>query len=137
MGNMIGIAAYPNKRFHIIIPGRNILIADWTVNAMAIAEIGFKIQVAPAVTGSSPQQRTTANNIASYPVEAFCFFIRILPVVNIKMLVVFAVRIMAALYEMIILIFLRKLLPVRKIPGVFVSSRVVTVLNIAATVEQQ
>src|SRR4051794_474538 len=99
MGDPIHITADADKTFYIVIPGRQVLIAYRPVDTVAVLQVSFEIQVAPSVAGPGPKQAASPHSISSYPVIPLRLLIRVLQVIDIKMLVVLFKGIMPALYR--------------------------------------
>src|SRR5258707_14856242 len=105
MRDAISLAAYTDKRFHVIISRSNVFVSNWPVDGNAFLQVGFEIKITPPVAGTRPKQRTSSNNVASDPIKALSFIIRIFLVVDIEMFVVFAKGPMPALHVMFFSVF--------------------------------
>ena len=80
----LALAGDADEIFDIVVPGSNVLIADRPIHAEALALIGFKIKIAPAVGLPSPDNRTAAHLASANPQEWLARFgcVRILLVVD-------------------------------------------------------
>src|SRR6476646_3210772 len=80
----LALAGDPDEIFHIVVPGSNFLVPDRPIHADALALVGFKIKVAPAVRLPPPDDRPAAHLAPANPQEWFAQlgFIRILFIVD-------------------------------------------------------
>src|ERR1700733_11435258 len=66
----------------MVIPGREVVVADRPVNSDAVTRICLKIHLAPAVTLATPCDGATANLVAADPVEPLLLEVGIVQLVN-------------------------------------------------------
>src|SRR5262245_2203323 len=52
----------------VIIPGRDVPVANWPIDGDAILHVALEILLAPAIALASPHERTTADLIAAVPI---------------------------------------------------------------------
>src|SRR5436189_1308423 len=123
----ISISTHADERFYIIVPGCKIFVPNGPVNTNAVFCIRLKIQIAPAITGPCPQDRAPANDVSSYPIKSFDLVIFIFLVVDVKMFVVFSIRIVPALDKIFFFVCLRQAEAMIEFPGMLISSRIIWV----------
>ena len=80
------LAADSGKLFDVVVPGRDVRIADRPVNGDAFFQVGFKIEIAPAIALAAPGEGFSADLPAANPRKVFAFFagIRIVDVAHEK-----------------------------------------------------
>ena len=80
----LALAGDADEIFHVVVPGSNFLVPDRPIHAHALALIGFKIKIAPAVRLPSPDDRPAAHLASANPQERFARLgrVRILLVVD-------------------------------------------------------
>src|SRR5438045_593183 len=101
------------------IPGRDIGVADWPVDAVAIAEIGFEIELAPSPAGATPEETAAAKVVAANPAEILLALadVRMLAVIDEEVLRRLAERVVLALNRVISLVqFLVTATAMREVP---------------------
>src|SRR5690606_11495372 len=64
------LSTHADETLDVVVPGLEVGVADWPVDAHAVAGIGGEVQVAPAIALPAPRQRAAADLIAADPVEA-------------------------------------------------------------------
>src|SRR5471032_1273616 len=73
----------------VIVPGSEVGVADRPVDGDSFLCVGLEVEVAPAITLTTPHQRASADVVAAIPIEALYFCVgRILvggPVVEIRL----------------------------------------------------
>ena len=57
----------------IVVPGREIFVANGPIHGDTLARVGFEIEIAQTITVPPPQQRAAADLVAAVPVEALDF----------------------------------------------------------------
>src|SRR5207302_9346679 len=62
-----GLAADPSELFHVVVPGRDVRIADRPIDCDPILQIRFKIEITPAIALPAPGDRFSANLAAANP----------------------------------------------------------------------
>src|SRR5882757_1085108 len=82
LGQVFGTAAHPDEGLYVVIPRRQVVVANRPVDCNAVARIRLKIHLAPAVALTAPGDRTTADLIASYPVEPLLLDVGIIQLVD-------------------------------------------------------
>src|SRR5690606_6858906 len=82
----LGLSRDADEALHVIVPRRDVGVADGTVYAVTVAQVGLEVEVAPAVHLPPPDQRAPANPTAANPRKRRVFDIRILGVVEKKVL---------------------------------------------------
>ena len=72
----LAAAADAGEALDVVVPRRDVLVADRPVDGDAVARVGLEVEVAPAVRLPAPQQRPAADVIAAHPVEALDLGVR-------------------------------------------------------------
>jgi hypothetical protein len=130
-------AADARETLHIIVPGRDVGIADGPVHGNAFFGVGLEIEIAPAVALATPHQRTAADVKAAIPVKTFDFGIGAVFIVHPKIRIEFVVWVIAFLHGMRGTHFVGDASAVRKLPDFFVFGRIVRhVAHIAPAFQQ-
>ena len=62
-------AAHADEPLHVLVPRRDVRVANWPVVAVAVSCIRFEIEIAPAVDLTSPHDRAAADLTSAQPVE--------------------------------------------------------------------
>jgi hypothetical protein len=75
-------AADAGEPLGVVVPGRDVLVPDRPVDAVAVARVRLEVEIAPAVRLAAPQQRSAADVIPAHPVEALDFGVGVLDVVD-------------------------------------------------------
>src|SRR5690348_8696371 len=57
----LGLAANSSKLFDVVVPWRDVRIADRPVHRDPVSQVRFKIEIAPAITLPSPGERFSAD----------------------------------------------------------------------------
>src|SRR5438270_8458800 len=65
----LGLAADADEILDIVVPRRNILIANGPVNAHVLPQVRFEVQITPAIGLPAPYDRPTANLSSADPQE--------------------------------------------------------------------
>src|SRR6201995_4437838 len=66
----------------MVIPGREVVVADRPVDSDAVPRVRLKIHLAPAVTLAPPRDGATADLVAADPVKALLLEVGIVQLVN-------------------------------------------------------
>src|ERR1700704_5293495 len=90
----LGLAAHADEVLDVVIPGSDVLVANWPVNGNSLAQVGFKIEIAPAIGLPAPDDGASANLPPSDPQEWLTFVggVGILFVVDEELAVQFVER---------------------------------------------
>src|SRR5271154_3261371 len=64
-----GLATYAGEFFDVVVPRRDVLIANRPIYGDTVAQVGFEIQIAPAITLAAPDDGFAANLAAANPCE--------------------------------------------------------------------
>src|SRR5207247_9527725 len=75
----------------IVVPGRDVLIANRPVNGDSFAQVGFEIQITPAIRLSSPHDGSPAHMAAANPQERLTWIggIRVLTIIDEELAIPF------------------------------------------------
>ena len=120
------------------VPGGHIRVTNWPINAIAKLGWCFKLVLAPALAGATPDQGFAAHLIPSNPVERFFLHVGMVLVFNEKMGSIFIVTRCLADERVLLLVLARMRIAVFELPGLGESSRVVAdVFDVAATLQYQ
>jgi len=86
-----GLAADAGEFFNVVVPGSDVRITNRPVGGDSLFQIGFEIEIAPAVTLAAPGEGFSANLAATNPGEMFAGIagIGILLVIDKKLMGVF------------------------------------------------
>jgi hypothetical protein len=87
LGKIFDGAADASESLNVIIPRRDILIADRPVDGDAFLRVGFEIEIAEAIALTPPHQRAAADVITAEPIEGFLLDVRALGFVDPKVVV--------------------------------------------------
>src|SRR5213080_2786213 len=63
------LAAHPDEPFHVVVPRRDVGVADRPVHAEAVPRVGLEIEIAPAVYLPAPHDGLAADLAATDPVK--------------------------------------------------------------------
>ena len=131
-------AADAGEALDVLVPGRDVRVADRPVDAEAVLGVGLEVEVAPAVRLAAPEQRTAADVVAAHPVEALHLGVRVLLVVDEPM----GRRRMRGVAGPALLLLLRAVLagqPVAagELPALQHRRRIVGMLHVAAALEHE
>ena len=141
VGQTLCGAADTHPALDIIVPRRNVGIADRPVSADALLGVGFEIQIAPAIALPAPGDRTTANMIAANPVEAVHFGVGMFVILHEPVVPLIVDRVAGALLLEIVLLHLverRAAARIAEVPRVFCEGRVIlAVFDLAAALEHE
>ena len=133
-----GAAAHADEALDVVVPRRDLGVADRPVDGDAVLRVRFEVQVAPAIALPAPHDRAAADVIAADPVEALDLRVRMLGVVDEPVLRRLRDRIAAARGDCLALqLFVGGAAAVGKFPDVLGRSRIVAVLHVAAAIEHQ
>ena len=125
-------------RFDVVVPRRDVLVADRPVDGDAVFRVRLEVEVAPAVALTPPQQRAAADVIAAIPIEALHLGVgRVLigcPPIEILLIQ----RVVAFQYGIRLLHRLRPAAAVRVLPRCLLRVHIVfDVLDVLTALEQQ
>ncbi len=67
------MAADADEFLDVVVPGGDVLVSDWPVDGDSVAQVGFKIEIAPAIRLAAPNDRTAAHLAPADPQERLCF----------------------------------------------------------------
>ena len=133
-----GAAAHADEALDLVVPRRELGVADRPVDCDPVLGVRAEIQVAPAIGLPAPHQRAAADVVAADPVEALDLGVRMLGVVDEPVLRGLRDRVAAAGSNRLPLqVFVGGPAPVGKLPDVLGRRRVVAVLHVAAAVQHQ
>src|SRR6059058_355893 len=92
-----GLAADAGKLFDVVVPGREVRIADRPIRSDSLFQVGLKVEIAPAIALPSPGDGFAANLAAANPGKVFSGGrgIGIVRVANKKLMGVFVARVVA------------------------------------------
>ena len=62
-----GLAANAGELFHVVVPGRDVRIADRPIDRDSVLQIRFKVEIAPAIALAPPSERFSAHLAAANP----------------------------------------------------------------------
>src|SRR3954466_9683220 len=110
------------------IPGSNVFVPDWPIYCKAVPGRSFKIKIAPSLGLPCPKQRFSSHLVTADPVEGFLLHIRMFIIFYKKMGGTFVKIVTFAHYRVFLFHFIRKLPPVRKLPGHLGAGRVIYVV---------
>ena len=71
------LSADSDEIFHVVVPGRNVCVANRPIDSDAFANVRFEIQVAPSINLAAPHYRTPAHLAAANPSERLAGFSRV------------------------------------------------------------
>ncbi len=137
MWNVFSLSAYANKRLYIVVPRRNVLVADRPIHSVSVFYICFEVQVAPTVSLSGPKQRTAADNVRTNPIKSFYFCVRIFKVVDVEVFVVFLKGIVSWLNMTLCFVLFGKSAAMREVPRIKRRSGVIRMIHRFTTLQQQ
>src|SRR5262249_43566974 len=60
LGETFGLTCDADELFNVVVPRLNVAVADGPIDRDAVAGIGFKIEIAPAITLPAPHNRAAA-----------------------------------------------------------------------------
>jgi hypothetical protein len=63
------LAAHPDEALDVVVPWGEVRVADGPIDGDAVAQIGFEIQIAPAIDLASPDDGLAADLPGAKPVE--------------------------------------------------------------------
>src|SRR5712671_2094854 len=88
------LAAHSDEILDIVIPGSDVLISNGPVSSESFAHVGFKIEIAPAIGLTAPDDGTSPNLPSADPQERLIFIggVGVLFIVDEKLAVQFAER---------------------------------------------
>jgi hypothetical protein len=122
---------------HVVVPGREVGIADRPIDRHAFLLVGLEVEIAQAIALAAPQQRTSAHAIAAEPVEAFHLRVRrvllVRPCVDVGLFQDVALEHVMRLFHRIGGAAAMQVFP-RRLGGVDV---ILDVLDVAAALQQQ
>ena len=124
-GKPITVTRDTGKFFDMAVPRLEVFITYGPVDSKSIAIRSFKIKITPPLGVPGPEQGFSADLISTYPVKRFFLCIRMLLVLDKKMLGVLLEGIAAAHYGIVALDVLRHSSPMFKLPGHHVRSGIV------------
>src|SRR6266849_4606537 len=67
LGQTLGLAADADEILDVIVPRSNVLVANGPVDSDTLAQIGFEVQVAPAIALAAPHDGAPADMTAANP----------------------------------------------------------------------
>ena len=134
---ILGLTADADEALDMIVPGREIVIADRPVDRDALARIGLEVHRAPAITLPAPHDGAPADVVAAYPVEALNLDVRIVQVVDEPVLGGLRDHVAARADGMAPEILLRGAAPVGQLPGILHGGRIVAMPDHAPAIEHQ
>src|SRR3989442_2751713 len=99
------LAADPDELLDVIVPRRDVGIADRPIHPEAVARVGFEVEVAPAVHLSAPHDGLATHLAAADPVERLVGVegVWVLAVVDEELAAVLVARVAGALDELVTL----------------------------------
>src|SRR5260370_26011796 len=62
-----GLAADAGELLHVVVPGSNVRVANGPIDGDSLFQIGFEIEIAPAVTLAAPEDGLSADLAATNP----------------------------------------------------------------------
>jgi len=62
-----GLAADAGEFFHVVIPGRDVRVTDGPIHGDSVFQIGFKVEIAPAIALAAPGEGFSADLAAANP----------------------------------------------------------------------
>ena len=132
------LAGNAGKAFHMVVPGRNIGIADRPVGRDAFAGVGGKVDIGQTIGLAPPQERPPAHVIGAEPVEALFLGIGVFLFVGPHAIGLFVQRIVALQDRIVVLHLDRGGAAMGVIPGFLVGVHVIgQMLDIAAAFQHQ
>jgi hypothetical protein len=132
------LAAHADERLDVVVPRLDVLVADRPVDADAFSGVGLEVQVAPPEAVARPEQRAAAHLVAAIPAELLHRVVRMVDVLDKKVLRVLAEQIEILLHRIVGQVLLRRPVAVRKLPWIEVGRRVVLyVLHHAAALQHE
>ena len=63
----LGLSADAGEFFHVVVPRRDVGVANRPVNGVAFFQVGFEIEIAPAIALASPSKRLSADLASANP----------------------------------------------------------------------
>src|ERR1700758_627513 len=103
----------------MVVPGRELFVADRPVDRNAIAGIGLEIHRAPAIALTTPGDGASSHLITAYPVEALLLDIGIVQLVHEPMFGRLGVHITRSRRDgLMVKILARGTVAVRQLPGI-------------------
>ena len=134
----VAAAADAGKALDVVVPRRDVRVADRPVDGDAVARVGLEVEVAPAVRLPPPEQRAAADVIAAHPVEALDLAVGILDVVDEPV----RRRRMRGVAGAVLLLLLREVgareaVAARELPALHHRGRIVGMLHVAAALEDE
>ncbi len=132
------LAAHADERLHVVVPGRDIRVADRPIDAMPVLRIRREIDVAPPIALARPHERAPADVIAAHPIEALDLDVGIVDVVDEPVLRCLRDRIPGpSLNALPLEIVSSRSSAVFELPRVFRGGRILAVPHHAATFEHE
>src|SRR5215470_2627282 len=98
-----GLAADAGEFFHVVIPGSNVGIANRPIDGDSIFQVGFEIEIAPAIALAAPGDRLSADLASANPGKMFSWIggIGILDVVDEELVRELIARVIALALNML------------------------------------
>src|SRR6266851_2977557 len=92
-----GLAADAGDLFHVVVPGSDVRVANGPIDGDSLFQIGFEIEIAPAIALASPGDGLSANLAPTNPGEVLSRFegVRIVLVADKKLVGVFVASVIA------------------------------------------
>ena len=97
LGQALGLAADAGELFHVVVPGRDVRVADRPIRGDSIFQIRFKVEIAPTIALASPGDGFSAHLAAANPGKLFARIrgIGIVHVIDEKFVGVFIASVVA------------------------------------------
>src|SRR5438876_8501285 len=135
------LPAHPDEALDVAVPGREIPVANRPIHAVAVAQVGLEVEVAPSPAQPPPDETAPAQLVAADPAERFVVGrnVRMLPVIDEEVPRGLPERVILALDRIIALVeLLLAEATVRELPGLPPLRHVVlAVLHVAAALEHE
>ena len=122
------------------VPRRYVFISDWPIYTMTINFICLKIKIAPSITLSTPNDRSAAKNISSYPIKRLILIVYVrINTIIIKKMIIFRIHYNRVMIKSFFLSFLWwPLSSIREIKICFIFCNVIfSVLYFSTTIDKQ
>ncbi len=132
------LATGADELLDVVVPGRDVGVADRPIDAHALFEVGFEVQIAVAEHVSRPHQRAPARLVAAEPAERLLLHVRVLQVVHEMLFGGLVVQIQRRLHGLRLAVRVGGAVVVRQLPRVLERRGVVgDMANVPPALEHQ
>ena len=135
---IFGAAADPDEALDMVVPRREIVVTDRPVDRDSIPRIGPEIQIAPAVTLTTPCNGASADLVPANPIESLLLNVGIIDLINKPVFGSLGVDVAGPGGNRLAMkIFARGPVAVRQLPGIQQGGGIFTVPDHAPAIENE